>query len=411
MAGSNNRGNASRKTAKNSENEERSPIRSEVLFLVVLVVALLVAISLFGWGGVVGRGVSYVLFGLFGAVAYLIPVLLILIGGVVILNSPNDRVRHKGWYAFGFFMTLCGVVQWFFNSDVKDVWDTFTHSAVNHSRGGFFGGLFSIEISKLLGRVGDLILLLGLLLLFFILFSRKLLFSTMKTKVQDKHEQRKRNAAIDERDLADRQMQIHTFDATMRQEAKAHVAPQKNEPSIAPKLEPDEGAEPVKKTKSRRKKEMKDSAVLESVAPELPETDKERALQDVHIRGMSRELDSEDGNIAERELEEKFGKSEADEGCRTQSGMLSLSTPDKSPQKASPAAGAVKDSKSFSAGELSKSTQSSETIETPPTASDAEEADNKPKVPEPIPYEFPPVELLSKPKASSRRMSEKELKE
>ncbi|MEE3468995.1 MAG: DNA translocase FtsK, partial [Eubacterium sp.] len=46
-----------------------------------------------------------------------------------------------------------------------------------------------------------------------------------------------------------------------------------------------------------------------------------------------------------------------------------------------------------------------------PTASDAEEADNKPKVPEPIPYEFPPVELLSKPKASSRRMSEKELKE
>ncbi len=418
MASSSKKGNTKRQAPNKSEEiVENNPIRSEVFFVIVLVVALLIAISLFGWGGVVGRGVSYVLFGLFGAVSFFIPILLIFIGGFVILNSKNDRVRHKGWYGLGFFLTSCGLVQWFFNSDVKDVWDTFNHSATNHTRGGFFGGLLSFELSKLLGRVGDLILLLGLLLMFFILFSRKLLFSNMKNKVQDRHEQHKR-ATVDERDLADRQMQIHTFDSTMRQEAKEHVAPKKKEQSFAPKLEPDDESKVEKKRKNRRKKDMKDSAVLESVAPELPETDKERALQDVHIRGMSREDLAEDSGIAEKELEAKFGKGDEDAGRRTQSGATGDESDGRRRQEFTPSEPAEPLSQTNRSGSLSKSPTASRANGVPTasradddTTNSAASDGDKPKVPEPIPYEFPPVDLLSKPKAGSRRMSEKELKD
>ena len=417
-------GNTKRK--KNpTQNSRSNPIVAEIVFLVVLVLAILILISLFGWGGVVGRAISYVLFGLFGAVSYVFPILLVFIGGLVILNADNAMIRHKAWYGLGFYLTVCGIVQWFFNSDVKEVWETFSYSAENHSRGGFFGGLLSFELSKLLGRVGDLVLLIGLLLLFFILFSRKLLFSGMNRKVKDKHEEFSKRSAINREEkqlrkeeerqkrfeeLQNRRMNVHTFDTTNRQEAEAHAAPVTEIPKPA-----------EEKPSRRRKKEVKETAEMEQVSPAMSgsEAEAERVLADIHIRGINRP-DASDGNIFEKELEAKFGKHEEpalapdpmtaeafpggkdplSQETETMPDSLREMVPDRpkeiepEPEAALPEEKPVKEA----VKEESKAPEEAET------------APDKPPVPPEIPYVFPPLDLLSKPKSGARVMSDKDLK-
>ena len=458
---------SNKKTAEENLAEEQkknadNSIRSDIFFLILIVVALLITVSLLGWGGFLGGAVAYVLFGLFGAVAFSLPVVMIFVGAFVISNSKKDIVKHKVWYSLGFFVSACGFVQWFFNGDVKSVFETFSHSAEYHTRGGFFGGLLSYELSKLLGRAGDIILLIGLLLLFFILFSRRLLFSKMRKKVNDKTDRMLNRSAISEEELADRQMQIHTFDSTMRDEAEAHVSEKRplgsTSTSLAPKLETDTEAEkPEKKKLLRRKKDMSDTAVLESVKPELPETPQERVLQDIHIRGIERNK-AEDSGIAEDELAAKFGKSEGGDYHSAHGndrdaehyGSFPSSLGHQSPPRMETTAVGVSDeistvdhdeSKSFAAGELSsEKTNSSdlqrerqeysseegstararmntsdrvsaETEQSISASADSESSKDNDTVNEVIPYEFPSLDLLSKPKGGSGRISEKELKE
>ncbi len=457
-------------------NKADNPIRSEVFFLILIVVALLVAVSLIGWGGALGGAVAYVLFGLFGAAAFSLPIVMVFVGGFVILNSKNDIIKHKVWYSLGFFVSVCGFVQWFFNGDVKSVFDTFSHSAEYHTRGGFFGGLLSYELSKLLGRAGDIILIIGLLLLFFILFSRRLLFSSVRKKVRDKTEQMIGRTALSEEELSARQMQIHTFDSTMRDEVEAHVSEKKPlggvSNSFAPKLDADGAdAKAEKKKILRRKKDMRDTAVLESVKPELPETDQERVLQDIHIRGIERNAAADDSGIADKVMAEKFGTSVADSnvgaersriakesGVERYDGFSSneLSSSLRSAQESSsktasdfnhpkeqddeirrqdayaieqtqafvPEENPIGDAKrSFAAGELSKdkSTSDSQRERQEYHSEEAssgrarndtsDRAQAETEVETVIPYQFPSLDLLSKPKGGSGRISEKELKE
>ena len=454
---SNNRNNRNRNSRgrQRSAGEGKNPIIAEVIFWIVLVLSLFIMISLFGIGGIVGDAVSSVIFGLFGAVSFIFPILLVLVGGLVILNADNEMIRHKIWYGLGFFLTLCGIVQWFFNSEVRNVWETYTYSADHHTRGGFFGGLLSFELSKLLGSVGDMIFLIGLLVLFFILFSRKLLFQTATKKIKEGYDVRKerkereRSERVkqskvrktsfegeneDDREEARPAMQVHTFETTMRQEAEAHATGadegtvQKGKKVAAPdpmdlsgtgeEPETDSG---ISVEKSTRKKEPGKTAVMEQVKPDLPETDVEKQLENIHINGMNRE-DNGTPEIFEKELEEKFGKHED----------VPVLAPD--PMKADPLPG-VSDTPvggMFNA-DVDTVPDSSETVKTMDDArpesenkttdpasgkkekpsdpvADIEKEAEKPVVRE-IPYVFPSLDLLTRPKSDGKTMSEKELKE
>ena len=447
----------SKRNSKNSR-ERKNPIIAEVIFWVVLVLALFIMISLFGIGGIVGDAVSSVLFGLFGAVSYLFPVLLVFIGGFVILNAENEVMRHKAWYGLGFFLTLCGIVQWFFNSDVKNVWETYTYSSSHHTRGGFFGGLLSFEMSKLLGRAGDMILLIGLLVLFFILFSRKLLFATANKKIRDGYDERKERRAsrpkkekrekrrqIDDdidsvytdEDDARPSMQVHKFETTMRQEAEAHAT----EPD-APKGKKDRkgkkaGApDPMDLTgtgddkdpaqeeiteKSTRKKEPGKTAVLEQVKPELPETDVEKELENIHINGMKRDNAGVE-EIYEKELEDKFGKHEeppvlAPDPMKADPvvpmpAAVTEAVAAEVPEEVSPLDTAAADE--FDTV-VDKDVKSDKTDSAPDNNKDDAVEEIKKEAAKPviteIPYSFPSLDLLTKPKSDGKTMSEKELKE
>ena len=74
-------GNRSSSAAKKSGGSKKTAppdfrLRGDILFLVGLTLCVLLFISILGFGGVLGKAVSSVSFGLFGLLAYLLPFLL-----------------------------------------------------------------------------------------------------------------------------------------------------------------------------------------------------------------------------------------------------------------------------------------------------------------------------------------------
>lgn len=63
---------------------------------------------------------------------------------------------------------------------MQNVWEVYTVCAENHGGGGFFGGILSFELARVLGRAGSFIVILALFLLFFMLLSKKLIFSSIQ---------------------------------------------------------------------------------------------------------------------------------------------------------------------------------------------------------------------------------------
>lgn len=84
-------------------------ISTEILILVVLAACIILMISAFGMGGIVGNAISSISFGIMGMCAYLFPV--VLFGGVAFLlvNSSN-RLAYKKFFAgivFLYFSAVC----------------------------------------------------------------------------------------------------------------------------------------------------------------------------------------------------------------------------------------------------------------------------------------------------------------
>lgn len=133
---------------------ENSGIYQEVILWVMLAVSIVLFVSNFGIGGKVGDLLSSVLFGLFGLLAYVFPILLF-VGTVFVLSNGKNRIAViKVIAAILFVCFLClflelvsGVTLDY--SPVK----SYQHGAHEQNGGGFLGGLFAWMICPNLGRV------------------------------------------------------------------------------------------------------------------------------------------------------------------------------------------------------------------------------------------------------------------
>ncbi len=120
------------------------------------------------------------MFGLFGFLAYVFPVLL-LVGGIIFLsNSQNKKIKRKIYYSVGFYLLMTALFQWFMEKEVSSVVEYFVISSEDHTGGGLIGGSLSHLLQIMLGSVGSLLVLIAGMLIFFILLTGKLLFATIR---------------------------------------------------------------------------------------------------------------------------------------------------------------------------------------------------------------------------------------
>lgn len=371
---SNTKRTASSRKNTSKKTKQASPLAREIVFLALFVFAILSLLSLFQMCGVFGKGLSALLFGLLGALAYVFPVYLVVTAGLYLANAKNQRLRHKVWYSAGIYWSVCGLFQWVVNDPVQNVWEVYTVCAENHGGGGFFGGILSFELARVLGRAGSFIVILALFLLFFMLLSKKLIFSSIQQMYKERETDEDYYYEEPEPVYSrGRQMSTYTFDKEETSKAKPKKETRKKR---AKKAE----AEIPENKNTVSQKEIKPEAQMEEVVPEVQD------LSEINIiRGGEEPV--RESSVYEKELEEKFGASK-----KTQSEPKTLTKTDTVDepvkQKKEPVKITNEDKKEM----------------------DAVHKDLSKAATEQIPYRFPSLDLLNKPKSNGKRMDNSELR-
>lgn len=364
-----NKNRTKRNDTRRQSPSQESPLAREITFLVILVFGILSCMSLFHMCGVFGEFLGGILFGLLGAMAYVFPVYLIIGSGLFISNKNNRKLRHKVLFSIGLYWCLCGIFQWVMNDAVQNVWDIYTVCSENQSGGGFFGGLLSFELAKALGRGGALIVILALAIVFFMLISGKLLFSSLHNLYEDRGEG---------------QADIQYEDETEPEEFGGRVM-------NTYKFEPEAGKTKEKKTK---KKEAKKQEIKKTEEPK-------REMPEIHvIRSGEPEMQG-DSEVYKEELARKFGSGE------TAPAVAEKPLAEKSIQE-----------KSFSGKSVPEKTVSAKTEKPEKVKISKEDEKEMEKVQDDlskaavkeIPYQFPSLDLLNRPKSGKRGMNNDELR-
>jgi len=189
---SSNRGGATQRNSRNTPQKAKanSEIKNEIILMITLVISVLLLLSHFKLVGKVGVVTNDIMFGLFGLVAYLFPVLLFFGTAFFLANRGNRTLTAKMLYLFGMLFMVTALLQLMttYSTDqlltveaakVEDlkVTDFYKLASEFKKGGGFFGGLIFCLFVPLLEKVGSYIVVIALFLVFFMLFSGKAIFA------------------------------------------------------------------------------------------------------------------------------------------------------------------------------------------------------------------------------------------
>ncbi len=440
--------------------EELVPeLSNELVLLITLVVSVLLFLSNFSLSGKVGEVINQVTFGLFGILAYLIPFFLFFGIAFYLANKEeNKRYIIKLMASIGLFAVIAAVIQLVFGktTDVEFL-EYYKICAENKSGGGLLGGALCWVLVPLFGKVGSYVVLIALALLCIMILTGKALFALMAEASRKEVEKQKELHKIRaEERMIQREEQLRTREEQANHsKAQSFLLPEEHKETVATeskmelkrnffggfsKTEPaGQDADVV---------ENNDSTTVEQKSPmkELVPMDKE--TEELIYTGNfqpSRDTMETVNSIYEEELRKKFDRAGQStpihevtpvhrvapitdvtqiirENAKTEEPFEPSFSEQALQDKRQPESPVAKEAFSHAAyGVPAKKTVTEEKKEAEEikaankaTAEDiaqvAEEAgaSQEEKLPE---YQFPPIELLSRPMAKSMGNSEEELKQ
>ena len=162
-----------RKTKKEQmeEMERKENFRNEIILWIIIGFSLLLFISNFGVGGVVGDAVNRFFFGLFGLFAYIFPFALVVGSFFIVSNKGNKVAGVKIAATVLLILFLCTFMSLVITSEQPMIPpESFRYSWDNKLGGGFFGGAVSYVLLSGFGKVGAyiidiIVLIISLILL------------------------------------------------------------------------------------------------------------------------------------------------------------------------------------------------------------------------------------------------------
>ena len=296
-------------TAKNSssaaqKNKVSNEIKNEVILMITLVVSVLLLLSHFHLGGKVGEAINGVMFGLFGLVAYVFPILLFFGMAFFLANRGSRALTGKMIYLFGMLFMLTALIQMMttysaeqmktvgvlfsreirfaegadlVTTDVANMGDHFSKIGSYHKSlkitdyyklaaefrkgGGIFGGLICFLFMPLFDTVASYVIIIALFLVFFMLFSGKAIFAWIAKKSNERYALHKVHAMERRESFEERQAERERLVEEKRKElgerrAKTYLLSEEEKA----KMEPVAGAqsvvaqEPVQQVKPKKEK-------------------------------------------------------------------------------------------------------------------------------------------------------------
>ena len=144
---------------KAADIRQAEEFRKEIMLWILIACAALLFISNFGVGGVVGNAVSGFMFGLFGLMAYVFPIVLIVGCFFAISNKDNFFAILK--LVAGILLTvfICVFLALLASKDaVMEPIEAFVYSSTYKHGGGIVGGFIAYYLSQAFGIIGTYII-------------------------------------------------------------------------------------------------------------------------------------------------------------------------------------------------------------------------------------------------------------
>ena len=168
------RSTKSKKTS-NNKTENTSFLRDEITILLSLAVCALLMVSHFGVGGFVGNAVSKILFGLFGIMAYVIPIIIFVAIAFVRSNRGNANAYIKTIAGIIITIMLCIILQLICEGDADGmtVKEMYKLCSENKTAGGLLGGLLAKWICPAIGIIGTYLFACVFVIIGFVILTGK----------------------------------------------------------------------------------------------------------------------------------------------------------------------------------------------------------------------------------------------
>lgn len=163
------------------KNQENTVLRSEILILGMLAVCIFLLISNFGLGGLIGDILSALMFGIFGWMAYLIPVLIFGITAFLISNKGNKHAYIKAVAAIVFVIVATAILELVVNSyhPGTELMEYYRQASIGKEAGGLLGGVMITILCPAIGVAGTYIVLILLMIICIILITEKSLLKPL----------------------------------------------------------------------------------------------------------------------------------------------------------------------------------------------------------------------------------------
>lgn len=187
---------AKRQTKKErmAQIERQQAFKKEIFLWIVVAVSILLFISNFGIGGNLGNAVSGFLFGLFGMVAYIFPLVLLVGSFFAVSNKGNSYAIMK------LVMTL--ILIWFicvfmylavYGEFAVSPVQSYIDSVERHSGGGFIGALIGCILVPAVGIIGAYVVTIVVMIICLVLITGKSFMKGMRNGGRKVYESAREN--------------------------------------------------------------------------------------------------------------------------------------------------------------------------------------------------------------------------
>ena len=191
-----------KKTASGKGRPKKSQgltFESEVALWILLAVSILFFVSNFGIGGRFGAAASAALFGLFGLMAYVFPVILFIGSCFLISNRRNHFAVFKFVAGILLFCALCLFLQLIISDADTAASQTlkgaYLYSSAGKTGGGALGGLFAGLFVPNFGLFGSYVIAFAVMIISVVLITERSVFRGVKRGGQKVYETAREDAA------------------------------------------------------------------------------------------------------------------------------------------------------------------------------------------------------------------------
>ena len=181
-------------SSKRKVSRKNDAFHIELILWTIIACSLLLFISNFGVGGAVGNTISRFLFGMFGMIAYIFPIVLVFGSFFAVSNRGNELAIKK--LAAGIIITLSfSVIMSLIvsGSAVMNPLESFRYGFHHKLGGGILGGTLAYVISQAFGVVGTYIIVVIILIVCSIVITEKSVIKELQKSGKKFYESAKQN--------------------------------------------------------------------------------------------------------------------------------------------------------------------------------------------------------------------------